>query len=283
MKKITLLFSLCISMLSSLNAQTGGNTSGDMLITGVFDGSLTGGTPKAIEVYVLSDIADLSTYGLGSANNGGGTDGEEFTFPAVSATAGDFIYISSEAENFNAFFGFDSDYVSNAANINGDDAIELFQDGQVIDTFGDITTDGTGESWEYLDGWAYRVNHTGPDGANFVLSNWSFSGINENDDDTAHDSASNPWLLGTFSSNLSAEAFNTINLKLYPNPVSNGLLTIETSSSDPLDIQFFNMLGQPVLTSKTSKNIDVSGLNSGLYLLKINQGPSSLTKKVIVH
>ena len=52
----------------------------DMVITGVVDGPLSGGTPKAVELCVLNDIPDLSIYGVGSANNGGGSDGEEFTF-----------------------------------------------------------------------------------------------------------------------------------------------------------------------------------------------------------
>jgi hypothetical protein len=47
----------------------------------LIDGPLYGGTPKAIELYVYEDIVDLSIFGVGSANNGGGTDGEEFTFP----------------------------------------------------------------------------------------------------------------------------------------------------------------------------------------------------------
>ena len=29
---------------------------------------------------------------------------------------------------------------------------------EVIETFGDINTDGTGQSWEYLDSWAYKEN-----------------------------------------------------------------------------------------------------------------------------
>ncbi|MBZ9779515.1 T9SS type A sorting domain-containing protein [Psychroflexus sp. CAK8W] len=265
-----------------LSGNVFGEVTSDMIITGVFDGPLTGGTPKVIEFYVVRDISDLSTFGAGSANNGGGTDGQEFTFPNVTATAGEFIYISSEAPNFNAFFGFDSDYVSTVANNNGDDAIELFQNGQVIDTFGDINTDGTGEAWEYLDGWVYRTNNTGPDGSSFVLGNWTFSGVDENDDDTTQDTATNPWPIGTFSTTLSVNAFDLNSIKLYPNPVSNGILNIETSANDALSIEFFNMLGQRVLTSKNSKNINVSNLNAGVYLVKINQGSSSLTKKVVI-
>ncbi|MBZ9652436.1 T9SS type A sorting domain-containing protein [Psychroflexus montanilacus] len=278
--------------ISSLNAETqtvdlSGNVFGevtsDVLITGVFDGPLPGGTPKVIELYVIRDISDLSTFGVGSANNGGGTDGQEFTFPDVSAVAGEFIYISSEAPNFNAFFGFDSDYVSNVANNNGDDAVELFQNGEVIDTFGEIEYDSAGDQdWLYTDGWAYRVDNTGPDASTFVLSNWSFSGVGENSDDTTQDSATNPWPIGTFTTTLSAGEFSLNEIKLYPNPVSNGVLNFETSSNEVLNVEFYNMLGQRVLTSKASKNINVSSLNAGIYLVKINQGSSSLTKKIVI-
>ena len=82
-----------------------GVTPVNLLVSGVVDGPLTGGTPKAIEFFVLDDIADLSIYGFGSANNGGGSDGEEFTFPAVAATAGQYIYVASESAQFTNFFG----------------------------------------------------------------------------------------------------------------------------------------------------------------------------------
>ena len=55
----------------------------DLIITGVFDGPNSGGTPKGVELFALNDISDLSVYGLGSANNGDGSDGEEYTFPAM--------------------------------------------------------------------------------------------------------------------------------------------------------------------------------------------------------
>ena len=151
---------------------------GSMIITGVVDGPLSGGIPKAVEVYVQSDITDLSAFGIGSANNGGGSDGEEFTFPAGSATAGSYLYVASEAPGFQAFFGFAPDYTDSAASINGDDAIELFEDGVIVDVFGDPATDGTGQAWDHLDGWAYRNDGTGPDGSTFVIANWSFSGTN---------------------------------------------------------------------------------------------------------
>jgi hypothetical protein len=186
---------------------------GQLIISGVVDGPLTGGVPKAVELYATEDIADLSIYGFGSANNGGGSDGDEFTLSG-SASVGDYIYIASEIPFFNAFFGFDPNFNTTIASINGDDAIELFKNGVVIDVFGDIDTDGTGQTWEYMDGWAYRVNSTGPDGSTFTIDNWTFSGIKALDDETSNATASNPFPIGTYTSSgtptetVSAPTFN---------------------------------------------------------------------------
>ena len=43
----------------------------DLVITGVVDGPLSGGLPKAIELCALSDIPDLSAYGIGSTRSPG--------------------------------------------------------------------------------------------------------------------------------------------------------------------------------------------------------------------
>jgi hypothetical protein len=189
MKKIYILISFLIGF---------GSFGQDLLITGVFDGPLSGGTPKVIEVYAINDVSDLSLYGVGSANNGGGTDGEELTF-AGSATAGQFIYITTDDAQFNAYFGFSADYVDGFAGINGDDAIELFFNGNVVDTFGDINVDGSGQSWEYADGWAYRLDSTGPDGSTFVENNWTFSGPDAVDGCTDNTTCASVFPLGSFS------------------------------------------------------------------------------------
>ncbi|NNE05332.1 MAG: hypothetical protein HKN15_06375, partial [Xanthomonadales bacterium] len=171
----------------------------DVVITGLIDGPLFGGTPKAIEVCVLNDVPNMSIYGLGSANNGGGSDGEEFTFPAVAASAGTFLYVATESAEFTNWFGFAPSYTSgSAASINGDDAVELFTNGSVTDVFGDINTDGTGQPWEYQDGWAYRNDGTGPDGSTFALGNWSFSGPNALDGETSNAGAATPFPLGAY-------------------------------------------------------------------------------------
>ncbi len=204
----------------------------DLLITGVVDATLTGGTPKAIELYVINDIADLSSYAIGSANNGDGTDGEEF-FLSGNATAGDFIYIASEQPNFNTFFGFDPTFVDGTANVNGDDAIELFNNGMVIDVFGDINVDGSGEDWEYQDGWAYRNSGTTADGSNFMIDNWNFSGPNALDDETDNASAVTPFPLGTYTTVTPIRI--SFDEELSEAPEDNGTVNIPVSISESAD------------------------------------------------
>ena len=256
----------------------------DLVISGVYDGPLPGGIPKGVELRVLADIADLSAYGIGSANNGGGSDGEEFTFPAVAAAAGDYIYVASEVPQFTAFFGFAPDYTTGVMGINGDDAIELFENGTVIDTFGDINTDGTGQPWEYLDGWAYRVNDSGPDGGTFNISNWSFSGINALDGESDNASAATPFPIGTYTNSvLSTDGFSSIKFSVFPNPTPTGTVNITSANSSIIDVAVFDVLGKQVKKQTISNNVlNVSDLKSGIYLLQITQDNATSTKKLVI-
>ena len=99
---LTLLLTLCFSLFSFGQ---------DLIITGVVDGSLSGGTHKALELYVVNNISDLSIYGVESVTNGNASgNAPEFTFPADQVTAGTFIYIESVSGTnptaFNDFFWF---------------------------------------------------------------------------------------------------------------------------------------------------------------------------------
>lgn len=155
----------------------------DLVLFGVMDGDLSGGLPKAIVVLANADISDLSIYGLGSATNGGGSGGQEFTFSG-SALAGDKLIVASSMASldfFNDFFRDISVVVGGVANINGDDAVELFESSSVIDTYGDVNVDGTGQSWEYEDGYAVR---TGGSAGSFSEGNYdiqkdAFDGLDE--------------------------------------------------------------------------------------------------------
>lgn len=263
----------------ALSGNVFGAATNALVLTGVYDG-LNNSVPKGVEITALEDVADLSLFGLGSANNGGGTDGQEFTFPSVSLSAGDVIFVSSESTGFTSFFGFAPDYTTGAMSINGDDAIELFENGIVIDTFGDIDTDGTGEAWEYTDGWAYRVDNTGPDGT-FVLANWTFSGIAQLDG-TTNDLSAVPFPISNYS--LTTQEFNTAaNFSIYPNPTNSGFVNITTKANAAVNVTVFDVLGKQVLSKTLNNNtLDVTSLTTGVYILKLNQNGTSTTKRLIV-
>ncbi len=150
-----------------------------LIITAVFDGPL-GGNPKVVELYAIEPIADLSAFGLGSATNGGGSDGVELTFPQHAVTAGTYLYVTSNLSAFQSYFGFAADHTSSAVNVNGDDGIELFWNGELVDAFGDPTHNGTALTWNYTDGWATRRAGTSPT-PDFDLADWTLSGLDATD------------------------------------------------------------------------------------------------------
>ncbi len=186
MKKIILsVFSILLPFL--LQAQCG-----NLYINGAIDGPLSGGTPKALQLCASGPIADLSIYGVESVTNGGGSAGvAEFTFPPDALNAGDCIWITTDNIQFNAFFGFTACYQDAFVNINGDDALVLYCNGATVDVFGDPNLDGTGQTWEYLDGWAVSSDAV----ANPVFNDteWTYSGANALDGETTNATAANPY------------------------------------------------------------------------------------------
>lgn len=203
---LTLLLTLCVSAFSFGQ---------DLLITGVIDGPLSGGTPKALELYVVNDIADLSIYGVESVTNGNpSSDTPEYTFPADAVTAGTFIYLESVSGSnptaFSTFFGFSSTYQDGVLSVNGDDPIKLYMNGTAIDVFGEVGTDGTGEPWEYLDGWAYRRD--GKTASNtFAVGDWNYSGPNALDGESTNAGATTPFPAGTYNPSGSTDPLIIIN------------------------------------------------------------------------
>ena len=174
---------------------------GSLIITGIVDGPLVGGQPKAVELYAIEDIPNIDVYGLGVANNGGGSDGEEYQFPTGFVAKGSYIYVTTNAVDFNSFFGFSPNYVSNDVQLNGDDAVELYCNGQVIDIFGEIFHNGINLPWDYLDGWVYRKNNANITGNYFNVNDWTYSGINALDNETSNGTSVHPFPIRTFTTN----------------------------------------------------------------------------------
>lgn len=72
-------------------------------------------------------------------------------------------------------------------------------------------------------------------------------------------------------------------LSLYPNPVSNGKVYISTRNDLDKEIIIFDVLGKKVLqTTISSRELNVSNLSSGVYIIKINEKEASATRKLII-
>jgi len=73
-------------------------------------------------------------------------------------------------------------------------------------------------------------------------------------------------------------------LTIYPNPVNSGKIFITTKSSLDKKVEIFNVLGKKVLeTVITSKEVNVSHLEAGVYIIKIKEGEASATRKLIIN
>lgn len=72
-------------------------------------------------------------------------------------------------------------------------------------------------------------------------------------------------------------------LNFYPNPVSNGKIYITSRLSLDKEITIFDVLGKKVLqTLLNSRELNISALSPGAYIIKIKEGESTATRKLIV-
>ncbi|OAB28231.1 Por secretion system C-terminal sorting domain-containing protein [Flavobacterium fryxellicola] len=72
-------------------------------------------------------------------------------------------------------------------------------------------------------------------------------------------------------------------LSLYPNPVNNGKVYVTTKNDLDKEIIIFDVLGKKVLqTVLSSRELNVSTLSSGVYIIRINEREASATRKLII-
>ncbi|NMH28545.1 T9SS type A sorting domain-containing protein [Flavobacterium silvaticum] len=71
-------------------------------------------------------------------------------------------------------------------------------------------------------------------------------------------------------------------LGFYPNPVSTGKIYVTSKSSLEKEVTIFNVLGKQVLQQMVSRELNISTLSPGVYILKIREGDASITRKLII-
>ena len=98
---------------------------------------------------------------------------------------------------------------------------------------------------------------------------------------TAHAVTFSPGAMndGTFSVN----SLNNASFNLYPNPAKSGFINITSTGLGAIQANVFDILGKQVINATVANGrLDVSPLNTGVYIVKLTQGSATTTKKLII-
>ena len=72
-------------------------------------------------------------------------------------------------------------------------------------------------------------------------------------------------------------------LSFYPNPVSNGKIYLTSKTALDKEIVVFDVLGKKVYqTIVSSKEVNLSNLLPGVYIIKLREGEFTTTRKLII-
>ncbi|MEZ4854620.1 T9SS type A sorting domain-containing protein [Flavobacterium sp.] len=282
-----------------------------VVITTVIDGTLPSdgcagssgsSNPKLVELYV-SGTVDLTNYRLQTESNGA-ADAASISWntgcdlTALGTVTDSFIYLVGAGETtFTEMYpsATPAAGLTSLPNGNGNDAyrVALYDAPgtagnlvSVMDQFGDpldLPVNDYSAAWCYQDSYAKRNNGVVANGGTFDSSTFTYGGnaaFASPNNTCAFITAAVP--VGTFT--LTTKAFNGINgLTLYPNPVSGNVLNITSSNNGAMSVQIFDVLGKRVAnTSVINNQINISGLNSGVYIVKITEEGKTATRKLVV-
>ncbi len=284
-----------------------------IVITNVVDGTLgsencsstTSGTssPKIIELYV-SGTLNLPNYRLQTESNGAPdlasiswSQGCELT--TLGTVTDSFIYIiGSGNATFTEMYPSKpiAPITTNLPNGNGNDAFRVAKYDApatsggnlvaVIDQFGDplqITSSSDYSApWAYQDSFARRNNGVLANAGTFDGSTFTYGGNSlfaaPNNNCTFLETT-----IGLSSYTLSINENSISGLMVYPNPITNGILYIDTNANAPKTIVIYDILGKQALKTTSSNNtINVTNLKAGIYILKITEESKIAVRKLVV-
>lgn len=271
-----LLYSLIISLI------TFSSFSQSVKITTMVEGDCPTGSvaPRFIELYVEGsvDVTDLQIqFQFASATNwvtnnsiGVGVYTDTYLYLVNDVTAFD--------DNFPGVRTSENTTLGTVlSSVEGGDKVRLVDaanSDQVIDIFGFDGQNGETESWNFSNSYVKRNTGSGPS-STFTESNWSitpkntllFEGVCWGEGTLDNIVTLQNYALSTDDLDLSSTR-----ISYYPNPAKS---VIRVSGLDNNErYVMYNILGTKVLNGvlTNDKSIDVSGLSTGIYLLKIASG-----------
>ena len=121
----------------------------------------------------------------------------------------------------------------------------------------------------------YMDNDDDNDGVLTINEDYNLNG-DPTDDDTDNSGIAD-YLEASVA--LSVISFNQDLFKIFPNPTNDKLFI--RGLSNPIKISIYNVLGKLVLSEITTNEIDLEGLQSGIYIVKIIDQQKETTRKFI--
>lgn len=294
MKKLyILILSLIITSVSS----------GQVIITEIAD-PVDNTDARFVEIYNIGTTGfDLTGYYLGrwTNENTALTESRNVSLtPIGTLGAGQFALIVANQTAFTTAFGVTPDINAGSggpADSNGDDQIAIFDSSDaIIDLFGVPGEDGntpTVTCHEFEDGRAERKT-----GITSAVSTWNKAEWNVWSDSTPASTCTSHTTISTgLDANLtnfdpgswigattaSVNQFDTTWFSLYPNPAKSSFVNITSTGLGAIKANVFNVLGKQVINATVSnERLDVSSLNTGVYIVKLTQDSATSTKKLII-
>ena len=107
-------------------------------------------------------------------------------------------------------------------------------------------------------------------------TNWGLATNNIGNGDLGTPGSANDFTLST-------STFQVSTFNIYPNPTNTGFVNITTTSNEAINVTVFDILGKQVISQTINNNsLNVSNLNTGVYILQLNQNGATTTKKLVI-
>lgn len=244
----------------------GGSGGSDLFFSEYIEGSSNN---KVLEIVnITGATVDLSTYTIKKSINGSASwDSNVYSFPAAAQVTSSNVYVVANSSSTLCLSEVDDLTGSSVLQFNGNDPVGLFNNDVLIDIIG--TLGGGSSNFAQNTTLIRNDNISGPN-TTYTSSEWTNFAT-----DTCTD-------LGSYTTTLRINSFELSNVEIYPNPTFGNDLNISTNQD--LSIEVFDILGKQVLTGDVSTNetkIDVSSLNSGIYIIRLSSEEGSITRKFI--
>ncbi|MFD2822850.1 lamin tail domain-containing protein [Lacinutrix iliipiscaria] len=241
---------------------------GDIIVTEIMKNpnAVADGLGEYFEVYnTTGSPIDMQGWDITDA------DGESHTIAATLIVPASGYAVLGINSDFATNGGVNVDYQYSSYTLsNGDDEVQLECSGTIIDAVAYTDADfpdTTGTSMELIDTAFDDVSNN--DGMNWQNSTTDIG-------------------LGDFGTpgapnSLSVDSFDLSSFNVYPNPTSTGIVNITSSKNEAILVSVYDILGKQVLNQTITNNVlNVSRLNSGVYILKMSQNGNVSTKKLVI-